>query len=597
LNFDELGSLEYTINSQNQFVEMNDAVNSALLKEMPETLRSMFTELTFIGALYLDPKYAKKYEEFINPKYDFTADSTVFFYYALIGMGKRTDWKISPETVNAYMADNKDRAKVYQKYGGYKWVSYVIKMAESNNALENIENYYNMVKKYSLVREFWRKGLKGLMENIVKTSDFAEKKPRDILLEAYNVFGKVYTKLANGEEVKDLTSGCEDYIEAKLEKPEQGLDLPFPIMTQIFQGVRLGQFWAWGMLSNAGKSRFLIRIIAHLAFVQKKKILIITNEMTEEEMRICLITTTINNPDIIALHGIDVGKYGKNQVDIQNGVYEADAIHLTRDDIIDGKVIRCPNETIEEYKEKLEKLSTEYRNVKSIARWIDKEMKDKIRIVETGGDYSDKDLKQIIENTCVSEGIDYVFYDTFKSDKDAMGDWSAMKKTATILSEIAKKKNLFIGANIQLTDDANFCKPLELSSSNIANSKQIKHVLDALCLFKEIPYVDFDKYVYWEGTTDKPKQCQLKQLNPANRYYVCRIDKNRAGIKPDLLFELNLNTNIWTEVGRVGDRKSYDAKAKFVSAEETHNDIEKQEKKKKKKQKDSQEDNQENSQE
>ena len=71
MNFDELGSLEYTINSQNQFVEMNDNVNSTLLKEMPETLRSMFTELTFIGALYLEPKYAKKYEEFINPKYEF----------------------------------------------------------------------------------------------------------------------------------------------------------------------------------------------------------------------------------------------------------------------------------------------------------------------------------------------------------------------------------------------------------------------------------------------------------------------------------------------------------------------------------------------
>ena len=572
MNFDELGSLEYTINSQNQFVEMNDNVNSTLLKEMPETLRSMFTELTFIGALYLEPKYAKKYEEFINPKYDFTADSTVFFYYALVGMGKRTDWKVSPETVNAYMADNKDRAKVYQKYGGYKWVSYVIKMAESNNALENIENYYNMVKKYSLVREFWRKGLKGLMENIVKLSDFAEKKPRDILLEAYNVFGKVYTKLANGEEVRDLTSGCEDYIDSKLERPEQGLDLPFPIMTQIFQGIRLGQFWAWGMLSNAGKSRFLIRIITNLAFCQGKKVLIITNEMTEEEMRACLITTAINNPDIQRLHGI---KINKNQVDIQNGVYNADDKYIIREDVVDYKVVRRPDETIEEYKQKLEELSTEYRNVKYISHWIDTEMKDKIRIVETGGDYSDKDLKQIIENTCVSEGINYVFYDTFKSDKDAMGEWAAMKKTATILSEIAKKRNIFIGANIQLTDDANFCKPLELSSSNIANSKQIKHVLDALCLFKEIPYVDFEKYVYWTTTTDRPEQCQLNELSKKSRYYVCRIDKNRAGIKPDLLFELNLNTNIWTEVGRVGDKKQYSKKSEFVSAEENHKKLNK----------------------
>ena len=224
-------------------------------------------------------------------------------------------------------------------------------------------------------------------------------------------------------------------------------------------------------------------------------------------------------------------------------------------------------------------MSSEYRAVKTISHWIDTEMKDKIRIIETGSDYSDKDLKQIIENTCVSEGIDYVFYDTFKNDKDAMGDWAAMKKTATILSEIAKKRNIFIGANIQLTDDANFCKPLELSSSNIANSKQIKHVLDALCLFKEIPYSDFDKYVYWKGTSDKPKK--VYDLAPEKRYYVCRIDKNRAGIKPDLLFELNLNTNIWEEVGRVGDKKAYKKDKKFISAEETHKQIEEKEQNKK----------------
>ena len=553
MDFEELGNLGYGIDSQNQFVEINNDVNNNLLKNMPETLRSMFSELTFIGALYLEPRFAKKYEEFIIAKYDFTAGSTTFFYNTLIQIGKRTDWKIQPETVNAYMADNKERAKIYQRYGGYKWIEYTINMAKNNNALDNIENCYNMVKKYSLLREFWKKGLRELTEGIVKTSNFP---------------GNAYTKLANGEEVRDLTSGCEQYIEAKLERPEQGLNLPFPIMTQIFQGVRLGQFWAWGMLSNAGKSRFLIRIIANLAFVQKKKVLIISNEMTEEEMRACLITTTINNPDIQKLHGI---KISKNQVDIQNGVYQADAKFFMNEDVVDAVVVRHPNETIEQYKEKLEKMSSEYRNVRFISHWIDTEMKDKIRIVETGSDYSDKDLKQIIENTCVSEGIDYVFYDTFKSDKEAMGDWSAMKKTATILSEIAKKRNLFIGANIQLTDDANFCKPLELSSSNIANSKQIKHVLDALCLFKEIPYADFDKYVYWKGTSDKPRK--VYDLEQNKRYYVCKIDKNRAGIKPDLLFELNLNTNIWEEVGRVGEKKAYKKDTKFVSAKETHEQI------------------------
>ena len=156
------------------------------------------------------------------------------------------------------------------------------------------------------------------------------------------------------------------------------------------------------------------------------------------------------------------------------------------------------------YFERVEKTSSEFRDIRKIAKWIDTKMKKQICIVETGSDYSDEDLKQIIDNMCLSEGIQYVFYDTFKSDKSAMGDWSAMKKTATILSEIAKERKIFIGANIQLTDDAALTDPLDLTSNNIANSKQIKHVLDALCLFREIHPSKYDDYVYWESSNDFP---------------------------------------------------------------------------------------------
>ena len=553
MNFEDLGNLDTEVDYQNKFIELNTDIDVSTLQGMPESLRSMFTELIFLGALCLEPRLISKYEDFIFPKYDFTSNVTAFFFICLVQLGKRTDWIINQSTINSYMADNLDRAKLYQRYGGYKWLEYVMRMAKDANAVENIEDYFEMLKKYSLAREFWKKDTKKLMEDLVKMKDFPTMKPREVLLKMNTIFGRILTRLTNGEEVKDLTGGCEDYIDKKLETPEQGLDLPFPIMTQIFQGIRLGQFWAWGMLSNAGKSRFLIRVIANLAFVQGKKVLIISNEMTEEEMRACLITTTINNPDI------------------QNGVYKVDGKYAFKDNVVDAILIRQQNETLEDYKKKLTEMSSEYRNIKFITHWIDTKMSEKIRIVETGSDYSDTDLRQIIENTCLSEGIDYVFYDTFKSDKDAIGEWSAMKKTATLLSEIAKKRNLFIGANIQLTDDANFCKPLELSSSNIANSKQIKHVLDALCLFKEIPYADFDKYVYWKGTSDKPRK--VYDLEQNKRYYVCKIDKNRAGIKPDLLFELNLNTNIWEEVGRVGEKKAYKKDTKFVSAKETHEQI------------------------
>ena len=238
-------------------------------------------------------------------------------------------------------------------------------------------------------------------------------------------------------------------------------------------------------------------------------------------------------------------------------LFRSDEEFKNADGVVNGAVVHFvdPNgeklESSQEYEARVEKMSSQFRDTRKVAQWIDSKMSKHIFIIETGSDYSDNDLKQIIENTCLSEGIEYVFYDTFKSDKDAMGDWAAMKKTATILSEIAKKKNLFIGANIQLTDDAALCKPLELTSNNIANSKQIKHVLDALCLFREIPSADYKQYRYWKSINDNPADLELLPLENNKRYYVCKIDKNRAGSKPDLLFSLNLDTNIWTEEGRV----------------------------------------------
>ena len=39
--------------------------------------------------------------------------------------------------------------------------------------------------------------------------------------------------------------------------------------------------------------------------------------------------------------------------------------------------------------------------------------------------------------------------------------------------------------------------------------------------------------------------------DPDVRYYVCVVDKNRAGAKPTLLFRLNLAYNYWEELGYV----------------------------------------------
>ena len=82
---------------------------------------------------------------------------------------------------------------------------------------------------------------------------------------------------------RDLTT----FLEAGDNNLRNGLPLPFPILTSVFKGIRKGETMAFAMPSNSGKSRFTIDVAAHVALVHKKKVLIISNEMSEEKMKLC----------------------------------------------------------------------------------------------------------------------------------------------------------------------------------------------------------------------------------------------------------------------------------------------------------------------
>lgn len=543
----------------NEFVTEQEKSMNENLKGMPEILRSMFIELVFIGLLYLKPILIKRYEKSINPDYDFTTSANKFFYIQLLEMAKTSNYQINEYTVNAYMADNPERMTVYQKFGGYNWIKFVIGMAEKNKAIDNSITWYNNLKRYTVTRAFWLYGFKEVAEKVVKLKNYQNAEPKQIKKYFTEAINKVYINVTSDNQCHTLTEHCEEYVEKCINIPQKGTNMVFPVLGQVFNGYRMGQFMAFGMLSNSGKTRFLIRAVANLALKEGKKCCIISNEMTEEEMRACLITTVINNEELQELHNI---KINKTEREIQNGIYRADEEFKNKEGVdSNGIVIRLVDEegnykeTFEEYEKRVQEYSSEYRNVKKIANWIDTEMKDKIKIVETGSNYSDEDLKLIIDDMIVLEDIQYFFYDTFKSDKDAIGDWASLKRTSTVLSEIAKKENVFIWANIQLTDDAVKIEPAELSSNNIANCKQMKHVLDSLCLIKEVPKDKYEEYLYNDDmlvvTEDYMRwfNAKTKELDKNKRYYFCKVDKNRAGTKPNVMFEVDLDLNIWKELG------------------------------------------------
>jgi dnaB-like helicase C terminal domain len=321
-----------------------------------------------------------------------------------------------------------------------------------------------------------------------------------------------------------------------------GLDFPFPILSSVFKGIRKGETMAFAMPSNSGKSRFTINLIANIAFVHKKKVLVISNEMSEEKMKLCLITTILNNPEIQKLHGQDIKKSEGELLEFKFRPDNPKEVKVDEN----GFVIQEEKETREQFIKRLSKISTEFNKTVKVTEWLNEQSNNCVYFINIT-DHTNDELKKVITNYYYKEKIEYMFYDTMKTDTQNIGKSEEIKKTATIISNLAQNLNIFIGYTMQLTETTTL--PVNLTINDLSESRTVKEVLDTLCLVKQIDNRTLKDYEYsLEEVSDK--FYPLKEYkDPDERYYACVVDKNRAGSKPKVVFNLNLAYNRWTELG------------------------------------------------
>lgn len=312
-----------------------------------------------------------------------------------------------------------------------------------------------------------------------------------------------------------VLSNLTSFLDNKTKEQDKGIPLPFTLVTKAINGLRKKQLIATGMMSNDGKTRLMTRLVANLSIIQNKKILIISNEMTEEDIKYAFITSIINNIEFKDM--VQDIKITKTEREIRNGIYSTE---------------------------------NEQQQVKQITSYIEEKFSNNVTIIHTT-QYSSKDLKNIILTHYLENSIDYFFYDTLKADIDTMSNWDGLKATGTVLSELAKEYNICIWANIQLVNNP---QPLQANVDNIANSRQLFHILDTLLLFIPIPKNEYTDFRYW-ASSDSPNKDNIQKLDTNKKYYTCTISKNRIGAKPNLLFEVNLDLNTWEEVGQIARYK------------------------------------------
>lgn len=471
----------------------------------------------------------------MRSKYDFEDPVTRFFYDNLEKYYLTFSQTIDEKKLNVFMSQSDERLKEYKQYKGWKTISQYIKLADTND----VENYFNIVKKYSLVREYERNGFP--VEKILRHKKFDSLTANDIYRIIRIKADKINTVINAGEEAVELTKNNVNTINSYIDVPMMGLLTPWYLYNEMFLGLLEEDIILEGFLSNEGKTRKLMKLAAYVSLVQNKSFLLMSNEMSEKKLRSCLIPTVLNNREFKSLHGV---KLIKPEKEIKLGAYKnKNGNYIRRKIDDDGNYV----ETKDAFLKRIQDNSDEYWDVIKVGNWIDEHDNGKLLFKDVGDDYSDTRIEfELRKYKATMNGI-YYGYDTLKGFRTE--DWATIKQSATRIKEVTKELSMSGFIVFQLTDDTVFTDIFSLSSNNIAGAKGMKHVTDALTLGKKIPKEEYHKYriVIEDDTWGEP--C-TEDLDYNKQYFAIKADKNRDGDKDKIMaFVIDLNYNIWDNIG------------------------------------------------
>ena len=494
----------------------------------PKELSNIPLEHLYMGLLLSDPKLIVKYYFLFEDCY-FEDEAILNIYKSVLFT---EGGAYTPEIAKQGFNFSRDSEQVYKLKNQLK--------SEVANKIYNMEKIYLDLKKLFVLRKnYLAIPIKSIQDKVVEITNY-------ILYDKMSVeeVESAIVQVNDTEKFKRavLNRNLTSFLEMGDNNLRNGLSLPFSILTSVFKGIRKGETMAFAMPSNCGKSRFTIDLAAHTALVHKKKVLIISNEMSEEKMKLCLITTIINNPEIQKLHGYEISKTEGELLEFKFRADDPKKVDVDEK----GFIIRKKDEKQGDFVNRLMKESTEFKNTVAITDWANKEIKNSIYFINIT-DHTNDELKKVIMNYYYKEQIEYVFYDTLKTDTANIGVPEEIKRTATILSNLAQNFNLYICSTLQLAESDTL--PINLDVNDLAVSRTVKEVLDTLCLIKQINRDTLKNYEYSLKEVDTKFYDLKKYDDPDVRYYACVVDKNRAGAKPTLVFRLNLAYNVWNELG------------------------------------------------
>ena len=203
-------------------------------------------------------------------------------------------------------------------------------------------------------------------------------------------------------------------------------------------------------------------------------------------------------------------------------------------------------ETVEQFKERLMKTSSEYRGVKNAMAWFEEFGKNTILFKNCSADYSDANLQRMVRQFVLSKGVDVWFYDTLKHSSDSdMSKWSDFVQTTTRLCELNQTLKSSAILSAQMNNNAFQMRPEDVNASAISNASYIYHLFDQMLVLLHLKDDMYDDYVLQRKRNDG--STQEFELNKDVKLTACSLIKNRRGAKDVYLLRTDLNRNLWQE--------------------------------------------------
>ena len=127
-----------------------------------ELISNIPNEILFVGAIYKHPDYLVEFGHYVISKFDFFDEGSKFFYDAAVVLYETRTQDFNKTSVLTFKAEDESRLSQYKRLKGWSTIEYYISLAN----IDDIKGYFDILKKYSLLREYQLNGFN--IEGIVK---------------------------------------------------------------------------------------------------------------------------------------------------------------------------------------------------------------------------------------------------------------------------------------------------------------------------------------------------------------------------------------------------------------------------------------------